>query len=48
LPMMPGVPERRTHSYVRHGTRDMACSFVFGAPCQVRRWRGRSTAGTIH
>ena len=20
LPMMPGVPERRTHSYVRHGT----------------------------
>jgi hypothetical protein len=20
LPMMPGIPERRTHSYVRHGT----------------------------
>ena len=20
LPMMPGMPERRTHSYVRHGT----------------------------
>src|SRR4051812_648267 len=20
LPMMPGVPERRTHSYIRHGT----------------------------
>src|SRR5215813_11019665 len=26
---------------------DMACSFVFAAPCQIRRWRGRSTAGTI-
>jgi hypothetical protein len=23
---------------------DMACSFVFGAPCQIRHWRGRSTA----
>jgi acyl-CoA synthetase (AMP-forming)/AMP-acid ligase II len=22
----------------------MVCSFVFGAPCQIRRWRGRSTA----
>jgi transposase len=34
LPMMPGVPERRTHSYVRHGTTslfaalDIASGFV--------------------
>ncbi len=34
LPMMPGVPERRTHSYVRHGTTslfaalDVASGFV--------------------
>jgi hypothetical protein len=26
----------------------MACFFVFGAPCQIRRWRGRSTAGPSH
>ena len=26
LPMMPGIPERRTHTYVRHGTTsDFAC-----------------------
>ena len=36
LPMMPGVPERRTHSYVRHGTTslfaalDIASGFVIG------------------
>ena len=36
LPMMPGVPERRTHSYVRHGTPtlfaalDVASGFVIG------------------
>ena len=36
LPMMPGVPERRTHSYIRHGTTslfaalDMASGFVIG------------------
>ena len=27
LPMMPGIPERRTHSYVRHGT-----TSLFAAP----------------
>ena len=31
LPMMPGVPERRTHSYVRHGTTSL---FVF-APLHI-------------
>jgi transposase len=36
LPMMPGVPERRTHSYIRHGTTslfaalDIASGFVIG------------------
>jgi transposase len=36
LPMMPGMPERRTHSYVRHGTTslfaalDVASGFVIG------------------
>ena len=36
LPMMPGVPERRTYSYVRHGTTslfaalDIASGFVIG------------------
>ena len=36
LPMMPGVPERQTHSYVRHGTTslfaalDVASGFVIG------------------
>jgi len=36
LPMMPGIPERRTHSYVRHGTTslfaalDIASAFVIG------------------
>ena len=36
LPMMPGMPERRTHSYLRHGTTslfaalDIASGFVIG------------------
>jgi transposase len=36
LPMMPGIPERRTHSYARHGTTslfaalDIASGFVIG------------------
>ena len=36
LPMMPGVPERRTHNYIRHGTTslfaalDVASGFVIG------------------
>jgi hypothetical protein len=36
LPMMPGVPERRTHSYARHGTTtlfaalDVASGFIIG------------------
>jgi transposase len=36
LPMMPGIPERRTHSYVRHGTTSLfaalnvASGFIIG------------------
>jgi hypothetical protein len=36
LPMMPGVPERRSHNYIRHGTTslfaalDIASGFVIG------------------
>ncbi len=36
LPMMPGMPERRTHNYIRHGTTslfaalDIASGFVIG------------------
>jgi transposase len=35
LPMMPGVPERRTHSYVRHGT-----ASLFGALDDARVPKG--------
>jgi len=27
LPMMPGIPEKRTHDYVRHGTVDLFAAF---------------------
>ena len=27
LPMMPGVPERRSHDYIRHGTTDLFAAF---------------------
>jgi len=27
LPMMPGMPEKRTHDYVRHGTADLFAAF---------------------
>ena len=27
LPMMPGLPERRSHNYVRHGTTDLFAAF---------------------
>jgi transposase len=39
--MMPGIPERRTHSYVRHGTTslfaalDVASGFVIGKCKQI-------------
>ena len=42
LPMMPGVPERRTHDYVRHGTTslfaalDIATGKVIGQGHQRR------------
>ena len=27
LPMMPGIPERRSHDYIRHGTTDLFAAF---------------------
>jgi len=27
LPLMPGMPERRTHDYVRHGTSSLFAAF---------------------
>jgi transposase len=41
--MMPGIPERRTHSYVRYGTTslfaalDIASGFVIGKCCKRHR-----------
>jgi hypothetical protein len=34
---------RRSHPVLGHGV-----LLVFGAPCQIRHWRGRSTAGPFH
>jgi hypothetical protein len=28
LPMMPGMPERRTHDYARHGVTDLFAAFT--------------------
>ena len=45
LPMMPGMLERRTHGYVRHGTTslfaalDAATGFVIGERCKRHRTR---------
>src|SRR5215216_902211 len=36
LPMMPGMTERRTHSYVRHGTTSRVCG-PYGKPLTFRR-----------
>lgn len=43
LPMMPGIPERRTHSYIRHSTTslfaalDVASGLVIGKCCKRHR-----------
>ena len=40
LPMMPGVPERRSHDYVRHGTTDLFAAFNIAdgtVICELRR-----------
>jgi transposase len=43
LPMMPGVPERRSHDYVRHGTTDLFAAFNIAdgtvISCLYRRHR---------
>ncbi|MEO8828787.1 hypothetical protein [Lapillicoccus sp.] len=52
FPMMPGMPEKRTHDYVRHGTAPPACSRHSTPPtapssarCTVviARWSSRSS-----
>jgi hypothetical protein len=49
LPMTPGVPECRTHSYVRHGTSPFAAQPALtsqpAAPCRFLRL-GRLAVGT--
>jgi transposase len=45
LPMMPGMPEKRTHDYVRHGTVDLFAAFniatglVIAKTCKSHRAR---------
>jgi hypothetical protein len=49
---MPGVPERRTHSYVRHGTTslfaalDVASGFVIGK-CYITKIPGPSNGPNL-
>ena len=50
LPMLPGMPERRTHDYKRHGTTslfaalDVATGFVIGKCYRRHRARSFSTS----
>jgi hypothetical protein len=46
LPMMPGVPERRTHDYVRHGTAPPACSPHSTSPTAPSSARPTAATGT--
>jgi len=39
LPMMPGVPERRSHDYVRHGTTDLFAAFSIAGGTVISRLR---------
>ena len=47
LPMMPGIPERRSHDYVRHGTTDLFAAFGIADGTVIsslyRRHRARSS-----
>ncbi len=44
LPMMPGVPERRSHDYVRHGTTDLFAAFNIADGTVISRLRRRHRA----
>jgi hypothetical protein len=45
LPVMPGVPERRSHDYVRHGTTDLFAAFnIAGGKVIHSLWRHHRAA----
>jgi transposase len=44
LPMMPGVPERRSHDYVRHGTTDLFAAFNIAGGTVISSLSGRHRA----
>jgi transposase len=44
LPMMPGVPERRSHDYVRHGTTDLFAAFNIAGGTVISQLRRRHRA----
>jgi transposase len=44
LPMMPGVPERRSHDYVRHGTTDLFAAFNIADGTVISSLSGRHRA----
>src|SRR6266496_1351038 len=50
LPMLPGVPERRSHDYVRHGTTDLFAAFNIadGTVISRRRRRGRDNRAGLN
>lgn len=43
LPMMPGIPERRTHSYVRHGTTSLFAALDRASGIVI----GKCESGTV-
>jgi transposase len=44
LPMMPGVPERRSHDYTRHGTTDLFAAFNIADGTVISQLRRRHRA----
>ena len=44
LPMMPGMPERRTHSYVRHGTTSLFAALDVASGCVIGKCYKRHRA----
>src|SRR5437763_4066065 len=47
LPMMPGVPERRTHSYVRHGTTSLFAALDFASGFVIAKCYKRPRAAAF-
>ncbi len=49
LPMMPGMPERRTHDYARHGTTSLFAAFdIADGTVIVNEWLARPPRFHIH